>query len=246
MQNESATSPFEKLKQFAGSGATILGFIGVIGSVSIYGSNLKNQFDASQTKIIQLEAQIETLSRQLDKTSGQSSQTGLKGEKGDRGDDGRSIELRSTADHIQWRYLDSPNWINLISFVQLTGTTVFGSKEYATESNANSTELDTHRVENAEKTRPDLASLTKPTTEKHRIFQDETAYVTDEQVLIAVGDASSVSSPFKIDDEWHTMRPGDQVSLPTAKPCTIIYDRLSDRLPGDKGQAVDVTIRCGP
>ena len=83
-------SIFERFKESAGTGATILGFISIIGSVAVYGTNLKNQFDASQTKIVQLETQITTLREQLDKSysAGAENQRGPKGDKGDPGERG--------------------------------------------------------------------------------------------------------------------------------------------------------------
>lgn len=80
---------FDRVKEFAGTWATILGFIGVIGSVAAYGTNLKNQFDASQTKIVQLETQVATLRDQLDKAYDSSTGTNERqGEKGERGEPG--------------------------------------------------------------------------------------------------------------------------------------------------------------
>lgn len=83
-------SIFDRFKESAGAGATILGFVGIIGSVAVYGTNLKNQFDASQTKIVQLETQVATLRDQLDKSYSATSETvrGPKGDKGDRGERG--------------------------------------------------------------------------------------------------------------------------------------------------------------
>jgi hypothetical protein len=84
-------SIYDRFKEFAGTGVTVLGFVGVIGSVAVYGTNLKTQFDASQTKIVQLEAQVATLRNQLDRTY--SATTGaLMGPKGDKGDPGEKGE----------------------------------------------------------------------------------------------------------------------------------------------------------
>lgn len=79
---------FQQFKDSAGTATTILGFIGVIGGVTAYGTNLKNQFDASQTKIVQLETQVSTLRDQLDKANTASGIQGPQGPKGDKGDPG--------------------------------------------------------------------------------------------------------------------------------------------------------------
>lgn len=83
-------SLFQQIKESTGVVTTILGFIGVIGGVAVYGTNLKNQFDASQTKIVQLETQVATLRDQLDKANaiGGAGQKGPKGDKGEPGDPG--------------------------------------------------------------------------------------------------------------------------------------------------------------
>lgn len=46
---------------------------------------------------------------------------GAKGDAGTDGIDGREIELRKTADYVQWRYLGETSWINLIALVDLKG-----------------------------------------------------------------------------------------------------------------------------
>ncbi len=79
---------FQQVKDSAGTVTTILGFIGVVGGVAAYGATLKNQFDASQTKIVQLETQVATLREQLDKSHGTLAGQGPRGPKGDKGDPG--------------------------------------------------------------------------------------------------------------------------------------------------------------
>jgi hypothetical protein len=94
----------ELFKQtFTAIAAGTLGFItlaGSIGTVAIYGANMKNEFDASQKRVVQLETEVTTLRGQLDKMTSQvlsgeaSSATGAvgpqgpKGPKGDKGDPG--------------------------------------------------------------------------------------------------------------------------------------------------------------
>ncbi len=46
---------------------------------------------------------------------------GDKGETGDTGADGREVEFQRTATHIQWRYIGSSTWINLVPLVDLKG-----------------------------------------------------------------------------------------------------------------------------
>lgn len=79
---------FQQIKESAGTVTTILGFVGVVGTVAAYGTTLKNQFDSSQTKIVQLEAQIATLREQLDKSYSSSASQGPAGPKGEKGDTG--------------------------------------------------------------------------------------------------------------------------------------------------------------
>lgn len=53
-----------------GMAAATIGFItlaGAIGSVAVYGANMKNEFDASQKRVVQLETEVTTLRERLDK-----------------------------------------------------------------------------------------------------------------------------------------------------------------------------------
>lgn len=46
---------------------------------------------------------------------------GDQGDKGETGADGREVEFQRTATHIQWRYIGSSTWINLVPLVDLKG-----------------------------------------------------------------------------------------------------------------------------
>lgn len=59
--------------------------------------------------------------RGLQGVQGPKGDKGYKGDTGDAGTDGREIELRKTATHIQWHYVDDPKWINLIALSELKG-----------------------------------------------------------------------------------------------------------------------------
>ena len=48
------------------------------------------------------------------------------GDKGDPGNDGRPIEFRETATHIQWRYVGDTTWNNLFALTSLKGDTGSG------------------------------------------------------------------------------------------------------------------------
>lgn len=79
---------FQKVNEYAGSAATMLGFVGIIGGVAVYGTNLKNDFDAAKTKVVQLETQLSALREQLDKATAQRVDVGSVGPRGPRGDPG--------------------------------------------------------------------------------------------------------------------------------------------------------------
>lgn len=40
---------------------------------------------------------------------------------GKPGKNGRSIELRNNGSHVQWKYIDDTNWVNLISLSDIKG-----------------------------------------------------------------------------------------------------------------------------
>lgn len=86
---------------FTAIAAATIGFItlaGAIGSVAVYGANMKNEFDASQTRVVQLETEVTTLREQLDKMTskaltgdssvGAPGPIGPRGPKGDQGLEG--------------------------------------------------------------------------------------------------------------------------------------------------------------
>lgn len=84
-------------RTFATISGAVLGFgtlATTIGGVAIYGNDFKQEFDASKTRVVELEAQVATLREQLDKITSQTISSGLQGPagpqgpKGDKGDPG--------------------------------------------------------------------------------------------------------------------------------------------------------------
>lgn len=48
----------------------------------------------------------------------------FRGPEGQPGIDGKEIELRKTATHIQWHYVEDETWIDLVSFAELTNSNI--------------------------------------------------------------------------------------------------------------------------
>lgn len=75
------------------SALAFLTLAGSIGAIAVYGANLKNEFDTSQKRVVQLETEIATLRGQLDDMttkamSDREVAQGPRGPKGDKGDPG--------------------------------------------------------------------------------------------------------------------------------------------------------------
>ncbi|MCO5734114.1 collagen-like protein [Rhizobium sp. SSA_523] len=246
---------------------SLIAVAGALIGLGIWVGNLKNQVDNSRAEVEQLKGQITQLqsllsNRKADEIgprgpkgeTGEQGPPGIPGLRGPQGEegpkgrdgiDGRQIELRNDASYIQWRYSGSADWTNLISVSELRGPKGDPGQagpEGRSIQVPSQTGAEQANVSNGAGQTAGSGSFTK----KYRVFQNDTVYVTDDDVLIAVGDANSANSPFKIDQKWYRLKPGDEVPLPTAMPCRMIYDRLSHPLPNDKDQAVDITVRCRP
>jgi len=104
-------------RTFATISGAVLGFgtlATTIGGVAIYGNDFKHEFDASKTRVVELEAQVATLREQLDKITSQTISSGLQGPagpmgpqgpKGDRGDPGLAGMVDTNALQSQVRAL---------------------------------------------------------------------------------------------------------------------------------------------
>ncbi|WP_444460220.1 hypothetical protein [Rhodobacter capsulatus] len=101
-------------RTFATISGAVLGFgtlATTIGGVAIYGNDFKQEFDASKTRVVELEAQVATLREQLDKITSQTISGGLQGPagpmgpKGDKGDPGPAGMVDTNALQSQVRAL---------------------------------------------------------------------------------------------------------------------------------------------
>jgi len=104
-------------RTFATISGAVLGFgtlATTIGGVAIYGNDFKHEFDASKTRVVELEAQVATLREQLDKITSQTISSGLQGPagpmgpqgpKGDKGDPGPAGMVDTNALQSQVRAL---------------------------------------------------------------------------------------------------------------------------------------------
>jgi len=78
-------------RTFATISGAVLGFgtlATTIGGVAIYGNDFKHEFDASKTRVVELEAQVATLREQLDKITSHTITSGLQGPVGPIGPQG--------------------------------------------------------------------------------------------------------------------------------------------------------------
>jgi hypothetical protein len=70
--------------QLVGAATLLLGLIGSVGAVAVYGANLKNDFEAAKVRVVQLETEVQELRKRLtsaDATNGK----GARGEPGPEG-----------------------------------------------------------------------------------------------------------------------------------------------------------------
>lgn len=78
-------------QSFSSMTGAVLGFsalVTTIGGAAIYGANIKNEFDASQKHVVELEAKVTTLRDQLDKITAQTIAKGVPGPAGPQGPEG--------------------------------------------------------------------------------------------------------------------------------------------------------------
>lgn len=78
-------------QSFSSMTGAVLGFaalVSTVGGVAIYGANIKNEFDASQKHVVELEAKVATLRDQLDKITAQTIAKGVPGPTGPQGPEG--------------------------------------------------------------------------------------------------------------------------------------------------------------
>ncbi|OEO30167.1 hypothetical protein VW23_022670 [Devosia insulae DS-56] len=173
------------------------------------------------------------------------------------GPPGRSLEMRSTTTHLQWRLVGDTGWSDLVALDELrgppgqdgaagvpgqAGTPGTAGRDGESISEDTIREIVRQQVGTLQggrlSTPPAIPS--SPTTKSIEVFQDD-SFDTQRGTTIGVGDASSVTTPFYVDGKTHRLRPGQSVTV--SDGCTLVYRGLVE-LPFGQRQKARVDVRC--